>query len=109
MRTASKWLNETVLYGGVPIRRAHVEAHLNRLGVTGPARLAYARLPAVNREPVEIGEILSPEIGLTWTDSTPIQEPPCPDRLGECKSDSNSQTLERHPRSERLPLDRILL
>lgn len=63
MRTASDWLNETVLYGGVPVRRGEMEAHLDRQGVTDPARLVYGRLPAVELEPVEIDESEHPDRG----------------------------------------------
>lgn len=56
MTLASDYLNETVLYGGIPVRRAELEAHLDRLGVTGPARLVYGRLPPVDLEPVGIRE-----------------------------------------------------
>lgn len=48
-----RWLGETVLYGGIPVRRACVERHLDHLGVHGPARLVYDRLEAVDAEPVE--------------------------------------------------------
>lgn len=65
MTRASDYLNETVLYGGIPVRRADLEAHLDHLGVTGPARLAYGRLPAVDLEPMEIAETQTPERGET--------------------------------------------
>ncbi len=63
MSTASDWLNETVLYGGTPVRRADMEGHLGRLEVTGPAQLVYARLPAVDLEPRRLDEVDHTENG----------------------------------------------
>lgn len=65
MTSAAEYLSETVLYGGVPVGRAEMEAHLDQLGVTGPARLVYGCLPAVDREPGSLGETRSPLEGDT--------------------------------------------
>lgn len=51
--TATAYLNQTVLYGGLPVRRIDMERHLDDMGVTGPARLAYERSEVVDVEPVE--------------------------------------------------------
>lgn len=52
--TTNKHLSETVLYGGVPVLRGHMEQALDALEVFGPARLAYGRLPAIDSPPSEV-------------------------------------------------------
>lgn len=51
--TVGDFLNEVVLYGGIPVRRIDVYRHLESVGVDpqGPAIMAYSRLPVVDVEP----------------------------------------------------------
>ena len=53
MNLTSKYLNEVVLYGGIPVRRACMIRHMDYLGITGPARMAAGRMPVVSSEPWE--------------------------------------------------------
>ena len=46
----NKHMNEFVLYGGLVARRWEVERDLNKIGVTGPARLGYASKLAITEE-----------------------------------------------------------
>lgn len=51
--TASDYLNQTVLYGGLPVRRYDVERHLESMGATGPARMLWANADSVEMEPAQ--------------------------------------------------------
>ena len=63
-RRGSEYLSEAVTYGGLIMARGDVERHQYPTVVTGPARLAGGRLPALKARVVTHGERLC----ATWRD-----------------------------------------
>jgi len=54
MRT---YLNEVIIYAGLPMRRGDAILDLKRLGIKeGPAMYAYMNTPSVNLQPVSLKE-----------------------------------------------------